>query len=181
MIRKACATAILAVSLTGSAWAERNFGPYYVNPTVESELVTYSGSLDGGLADYFSFSFASGSSVKIDFQGYPEVGTDVPSWEFFLYSSSDLGIALESWNGTSSNFRSFTADDLTAGTSAFDDYTVKVYGGQSLPSGSAGSYSLTLSIDQTAPVPEPETYAMMLAGLGLLGIIGRRRKLKSAA
>lgn len=28
----------------------------------------------------------------------------------------------------------------------------------------------------TAPVPEPETYAMMLAGLGVLGFLGRRRK-----
>ena len=28
----------------------------------------------------------------------------------------------------------------------------------------------------TAPVPEPETYAMMLAGLGLLGFWGRHRK-----
>ena len=27
----------------------------------------------------------------------------------------------------------------------------------------------------TAPVPEPETYAMMLAGLGLLGFVGKRR------
>lgn len=32
---------------------------------------------------------------------------------------------------------------------------------------------------QTAPVPEPETYAMMLAGLGLLGLM-RRRKARSA-
>ena len=27
-----------------------------------------------------------------------------------------------------------------------------------------------------APIPEPETYAMMLAGLGLLGFVARRRK-----
>lgn len=33
----------------------------------------------------------------------------------------------------------------------------------------------------TAPVPEPETYAMMLAGLGLLGFAARRRKHKQAA
>jgi hypothetical protein len=26
------------------------------------------------------------------------------------------------------------------------------------------------------PVPEPETYALLLAGLGLLAVIGRRRK-----
>lgn len=30
----------------------------------------------------------------------------------------------------------------------------------------------------TAPVPEPETYAMMLVGLGLIGFIARRRKQK---
>jgi len=31
-----------------------------------------------------------------------------------------------------------------------------------------------------APIPEPETYAMLLAGLGLMGFVARRRK-KSAA
>jgi hypothetical protein len=36
---------------------------------------------------------------------------------------------------------------------------------------------VTLTLDQqTAPIPEPETYAMMLAGLGLLGFAARRRK-----
>ena len=28
-----------------------------------------------------------------------------------------------------------------------------------------------------AAIPEPETYAMLLAGLGLLGFIARRRKI----
>jgi len=32
-----------------------------------------------------------------------------------------------------------------------------------------------------AAIPEPETYAMLLAGLGLLGFAARRRKLKEAA
>lgn len=35
--------------------------------------------------------------------------------------------------------------------------------------------------DVTAAIPEPETYAMLLAGLGLLGFAARRRKLKEAA
>ena len=30
----------------------------------------------------------------------------------------------------------------------------------------------------TTPVPEPETYAMLLAGLGLMGFIARRRRIK---
>jgi hypothetical protein len=30
-------------------------------------------------------------------------------------------------------------------------------------------------------VPEPETYAMLLAGLGLMGFVARRRKQKEVA
>jgi probable HAF family extracellular repeat protein len=40
-----------------------------------------------------------------------------------------------------------------------------------------GEYQAFL-LTPTAPVPEPETYAMMLAGLGLLGLTARRRKQK---
>jgi len=35
--------------------------------------------------------------------------------------------------------------------------------------------------EQVSAVPEPETYAMLLAGLGLLGFLARRRKLKLTA
>ena len=37
-----------------------------------------------------------------------------------------------------------------------------------------------LSVTPVAAIPEPETYAMLLAGLGLLGFAARRRKLKAA-
>ena len=39
-----------------------------------------------------------------------------------------------------------------------------------------GTYPITQTI--TAAVPEPETYAMMMAGLGLLGFVVRRRRTK---
>ena len=46
-----------------------------------------------------------------------------------------------------------------------------------------GNYwgSATLTNLPAAPVPEPETYAMMLAGLGLMGFVARRRRQKEAA
>jgi hypothetical protein len=35
--------------------------------------------------------------------------------------------------------------------------------------------NVTISL-VTAPIPEPETYALMLAGLGVVGFTARRRK-----
>jgi len=37
------------------------------------------------------------------------------------------------------------------------------------------------SIQQVTPVPEPETYAMLLAGLGLMGFVARRRQKRALA
>ena len=43
-------------------------------------------------------------------------------------------------------------------------------------SSAGGSYSGNLAV---TPVPEPETYGMLLAGLGLVGFMARRRKLQA--
>jgi hypothetical protein len=39
-----------------------------------------------------------------------------------------------------------------------------------------GSYGGNLNVLMAAPVPEPETYAMLLGGLALMGVVARRRK-----
>ena len=41
---------------------------------------------------------------------------------------------------------------------------------------SATSLSSYSGVVAVTPVPEPETYAMLLAGLGVMGAIARRRK-----
>ncbi len=53
--------------------------------------------------------------------------------------------------------------------SSLGSYTALVFG---IPTGGAGSYSVNVSL-----VPEPETWAMMVAGLGLIGFkLWRRLK-----
>ncbi|WP_229634116.1 choice-of-anchor E domain-containing protein [Duganella qianjiadongensis] len=56
---------------------------------------------------------------------------------------------------------------------------------QELTAGGNARYGTDVTVDgyakvtytyTTLPVPEPETYAMLLAGLGLVGVVARRRK-----
>lgn len=60
----------------------------------------------------------------------------------------------------------------TAGTwVGLGSFTLNIFGiGTQVATGN-------LYVSGAAPVPEPETYAMMLAGLGLLGVVARTRKI----
>ncbi len=78
--------------------------------------------------------------------------------------------------GTSSGFSSFSSFAATTGfnaglnTLSFVVTNLKQNGGN--PTGLRAEF---LASSVTA-VPEPETYAMLLAGLGLMGAVARRRK-----
>jgi hypothetical protein len=107
----------------------------------------------------------------------------------FWYSARE-GVAAGS-NGLGFNFGSLSGQVLTnvAGApsgNVWQQYTglVNLNGPTSLMFYATGkSDSLGGSLDNvsvTAAVPEPESYAMMLAGLGLMGAIARRRKSKTA-
>jgi hypothetical protein len=51
--------------------------------------------------------------------------------------------------------------------------------GYAAANGNGASYGLT-SHNMTTPIPEPEIYAMLGLGLGLMGWVGRRRKQQAA-
>lgn len=67
---------------------------------------------------------------------------------------------------------------------AIGDYTLKITGNWSLIDNYtktvSPSLSATTSFSAVSPVPEPESYAMLLAGLGLMGTIAVRRKSNQA-
>ena len=48
------------------------------------------------------------------------------------------------------------------------------------PTATLDSAALGYTLFSPAPIPEPGTYAMMLAGLGLLGLTARRKNQKTA-
>ncbi len=88
-----------------------------------------------------------------------------------LYGEGDTLIT----NGTSlmsgtMDVWSITANNLVAG-----DYYLQVSGNMVSDTGASFGGAVML-----APVPEPETYGMMLGGLGVLGFLARRRKAKQA-
>lgn len=57
---------------------------------------------------------------------------------------------------------------ITLSQDAIDDFNAAV--------GHQNEWALGGAFDSTAPIPEPETYALMLAGLGVVGWMARRRK-----
>jgi hypothetical protein len=76
------------------------------------------------------------------------------------YGTSDLSTLLSSYSFT------FTADSALTRLQFADN--------------SANTFSVDGVVDNvvvmTTPVPEPETYALMLAGLGVMTVVARRRK-----
>jgi PEP-CTERM motif len=115
-------------------------------------------------SDWISFSMPADSSGNSQSNVISLGGGGITFSAFNLYENAILiatGIV-----DTSSSYLSFS------GGTTPGNYSLNIAGFKLNPSASA-SYAGNISI---SPVPEPETYAMMLAGLGLLGFSIRRRK-----
>ena len=114
------------------------------------------GFVDAGSGINTPFGFFSHT---IDWTGGPGGSTPSPGpLDFTIFDAG--GITLASFipsTGAETGYR-FSADLLVSGVDG-----IPVTG------------NVAVGVP-TAPVPEPETYAMMLAGLGLLGFVARRRR-----
>lgn len=142
-----------------------------------------------------------GSSVT-DTKGITLTGTQ--NALDFGYSWTDLQFLTDYYNTKSNKFTYTLTGGATKVTGSFADGTPTTGGATIRISGlTAGTYTLALtgdwtdfhdggnpkdtfklgvvSINSVTAVPEPESYAMLLAGLGLIGTIAVRRRPKEHA
>lgn len=128
----------------------------------------------GSSVDYYSFLTSSTLNVSISVTT-PEGATLGNDPMLGLFNSSGVRIA-ENDDISFTNFDSLLSAKLGAGTYYVVVTGFKETSGQldfSGPGDTNWPYVLNIT---AAPVPEPESYAMLLAGLGVIGAIARRRK-----
>jgi hypothetical protein len=168
--------ALVAVSTNGMA-TTFNLGVLGVGNLAISNNVAGSGA---PFSDWYFFSVAQDSSFQSIVASISFSGQGLASLSSVLYQDSGSGF-LQVASSTDTNLGSdswlSTLSYAPLLTSAPHQYRLDIFGatGASAPN---GSYGGNIAV---APVPEPEIYAMMGIGLGLLGWVGRRKKVMERA
>ena len=161
MALKKIALAAALVSASVSAMAVTyTIGTLPTAPSVYSNVLT---EAPGAFSDIFNFTFpafsggASGTVASLSIGSF-----NIANLNLSIYTSANA-LVVSDGTGTSSSLSNVS---LTPGGS----YYFKVTG---TASGAAGGlYSMVAS---AAAVPEPQTYALMLAGVGMVGFLAFRR------
>lgn len=168
--------AVAALAVAGVASADS--APEYQLPIGSSQQISVSAPIGTAFLPFqntFGFTVSTPSSFS---------GTVISSALNFSFMSIQAinfgGVTLNPGvlnSVVSQDFHqvSFSAANLAAG-----DYVLTVSGTAMpaltlfpMPPTAAGSYTIAASL---APVPEPESYAMFLAGLGVIGAVANRRR-----
>ncbi|MRW88610.1 PEPxxWA-CTERM sorting domain-containing protein [Duganella sp. FT80W] len=168
-LKKLIASAAICIAASGSAYADViNAGTIPSSSSSPwTDLVIHTGA-GTTFTDTLSFTVtetqlsSSANGLALSLGGLTT--STISGLSYTLWSSSGTQIG-----GT------YTGDNTTYTSllSAAGSYYFLITG---TVVGSVGGYAVSL---QTSAVPEPATYAMMLAGLGLVGMVARRRKSKA--
>ncbi|CAN5290573.1 hypothetical protein BH11PSE9_BH11PSE9_31570 [soil metagenome] len=119
----------------------------------------------GGFTDVYTFTVVQASSFIASFTSVVNGGQDVDFTSFSLSGPSGT------FFGTQLLPDPVEVYSLNVGNIAAGAYQLTVTG---INSAAVGSYGGSVAV--AAPVPEPQTYALMLAGLGVMGFVARRRR-----
>jgi hypothetical protein len=178
-----------AAGITGSALTE---GATLIANTGSNSMNAR--GWNGEVTDYFSFGFtvANGYSVDLDSLAIGSKSSSTgPGSMGLFYSGDNFASALYTFteNGTIASNDIVDLSGLThlSGTVEFRIAQIGTTAANGDTTSSAGTFRITgyfdgvntinLQLNGTvAAVPEADTYAMMLAGLGLVGFMARRRR-----
>jgi hypothetical protein len=118
-------------------------------------------------------------SLDLSYGGSTSENMSKPGYNVYTFWGQNTGSVYQI--GHSATF-SLTLGNVSLGTNTVG--ISSYYGGYAVPDGQSfvhntyGNYTTFTAnaVSAVAAVPEPETYAMMLAGLGAVGFIARRRR-----
>lgn len=181
------------VTATGDGWCADTYGCNNTNVNTYANIFAGDLGVGGIFHNWFAFNVPTGniSSATLSIWNEASNYNYNPSAVYNVHSTSAI-----SFDGlvSGSVLGSITVGAATNGTSHFVDINLNSTGiaylnasqGQQIVLGggvtgsnvqlfgyTGGLPTATLAV--TSAVPEPETYAMMLAGLGMLGFLARRK------
>ncbi|MBT9538294.1 alkaline phosphatase D family protein [Thiobacillus sp.] len=167
---------------TGAVAFEQPFGPTVVNLAASLGLLTpdqvaYYNSLPSDIAkDQFIKGLVNAQVLPLGYSGLGLEGSGIPFTNLMPtvpgYGQLDYSLATHSYGWTEFEIDAATGE-LIVTTWGIPDYSYdELTANPDLITGLAPQIVSRFSV---TAVPEPETWAMLLAGLGLVGLVARRR------
>lgn len=185
-------TLILALALSPALSHAAIFSDNFDSDTLATNQTTFIGGwgVSGGTVDLIGnpdfFDFLPGNGRYVDLDGSTNQAGEFHK-DFWLTGGKEYKLSFDlagSQRGSDEhvhvNFGSSADDYNVAHDDPFSTHTISftpgISGPYSLIFQNTGGDNVGALLDNVSLVPEPETYAMLLAGLGLLGFMARRRK-----
>ena len=157
-LKSLVAASLVAFASLGAQATTSNWGSHDL---LESALGGSDGVTNGGMIfDKYMFTLGAASTVDSSISTF---GALIAPATYSIWNADSTATAY-SWNFGG-------APTVHSASLAAGSYYYAVFG---TTSGFA-AYSISSAAVAT-PVPEPETYAMLLAGLGIVGFVARRRR-----